>query len=65
MNVDGYIPKGYIEDEEQKIEIYKKIAAIEGYDDYSELLDELIDRFGDVPRGEKLDAGFLSQGLGQ
>ncbi|MFY9613720.1 MAG: transcription-repair coupling factor [Tissierellaceae bacterium] len=49
LNVDGYIPKGYIEDEEQKIEIYKKIAAIEGYDDYSELLDELIDRFGDVP----------------
>ncbi|NLY44469.1 MAG: transcription-repair coupling factor [Tissierella sp.] len=49
LNVSGFIPKKYIIDEEQKIEVYKKIAAVETYDDYSELLDELIDRFGDVP----------------
>lgn len=49
LNVSGFIPKRYIEDEEQKIEVYKKIAAVESGEDYSELLDELIDRFGDIP----------------
>ena len=49
INVNGFIPGKYIEDEEQKIEIYKKIAAIESYEDYSELVDELIDRFGNIP----------------
>ncbi|NLL80885.1 MAG: transcription-repair coupling factor [Tissierellia bacterium] len=47
LKVDGFIPKRYIPDEEQKIEIYKKISSIENMDDYRELLDELIDRFGD------------------
>lgn len=50
LNIDGYIPVNYIQDEEQKIEIYKKIAAIEDKSDYSELIDELIDRFGDIPK---------------
>ncbi|WFA07742.1 transcription-repair coupling factor [Tissierella sp. Yu-01] len=49
LKVDGFIPKRYIADEEQKIEIYKKISSIENMDDYRELLDELIDRFGDIP----------------
>ena len=50
LSVDGYIMEEYIGDQEQKIQIYKKIAAINDGDDYSELLDELVDRFGDVPR---------------
>ncbi|WP_406243835.1 transcription-repair coupling factor [Tissierella carlieri] len=50
IKVDGYIKSRYIEDEEQKIEVYKKIASISNMDDYRELLDELIDRFGDLPK---------------
>ena len=50
IKVDGYIKERYIEDEEQKIEVYKKIASISNIDDYRELLDELIDRFGDLPK---------------
>jgi len=50
LKVDGYIPNKYIENEEQKIEIYKKISSIESQEDYSELIDELIDRFGDIPK---------------
>ncbi|NLX60916.1 MAG: transcription-repair coupling factor [Tissierellia bacterium] len=50
LSVDGYIPLSYIEDEEQKIEVYKKIAAIKNIEDYRELIDELIDRFGDIPK---------------
>lgn len=49
LKVDSFIPSKFIEDEEIKIEVYKKIAVIENLDDYSELLDELIDRFGDIP----------------
>ncbi len=49
IKVDGYIPDKFIEDEMQKIEIYKKIAAIDSIEDYNELMDELIDRFGDIP----------------
>lgn len=50
LSVDGYIPSKYIEDEEQKIEVYKKIAAITDEESYRELVDELIDRFGDIPK---------------
>lgn len=50
IKVDGYISDKYIEDEEQKIEIYKKIASISSLDEYRELIDELIDRFGDIPQ---------------
>lgn len=49
LKVDGFIPRRYIQDEEQKIEIYKKISSIESKDEYNELFDELVDRFGDVP----------------
>lgn len=50
LKVDGFISSGYIQDEEQKIEIYKRIAAIESIDDYRDLIDEIIDRFGDLPK---------------
>ncbi|HZK33417.1 MAG TPA: transcription-repair coupling factor, partial [Tissierellaceae bacterium] len=50
LNIDGYINNRYIEDEEQKIEIYKKISAVSSIEDYRELIDELIDRFGDLPK---------------
>lgn len=49
LKVDGYIPNKYIPDEEQKIEVYKKISSLETMEDFDELLDELIDRFGDLP----------------
>ena len=44
IKVDAYIPSSYIEDEIQKIEVYKKIAAIENMDDYKDIKDELEDR---------------------
>ncbi|KNF07805.1 transcription-repair-coupling factor Mfd [Gottschalkia purinilytica] len=49
LNVDGYIPDRYIKNEDHKIEMYKKISAIENKSDYSDILEEIIDRFGDVP----------------
>lgn len=49
LNVDGYIPKKYIENEEQKVEIYKRISSIMSKQDYSDVLEEVIDRFGEIP----------------
>ena len=50
LNVDGYIPATYIENEEQKIEIYKKIAATSSKDDIYDITEEIIDRFGNPPK---------------
>lgn len=50
VDIDAYIPENYIASHGQRIEIYKKIAAVEDEEDVSEVTDELIDRFGDIPR---------------
>ena len=49
LKVDAYIPDSYIEDSGQKIEIYTRISRIENLDDYSLLVEDLIDRYGDIP----------------
>ncbi|QNQ81796.1 transcription-repair coupling factor [Lactobacillus sp. PV012] len=49
FNLEAYIPDDYIEDQEQKIEFYKKIKAIQTKSDADEISDDLIDRFGDYP----------------
>lgn len=47
LNVDAYIPDSYISNEFQKLDIYKKIAGIETQQDYDDMLEELLDRFGE------------------
>jgi transcription-repair coupling factor (superfamily II helicase) len=47
---DAYIPAGYIANEFQKLDIYKRIAGIETEDEKDEMLEELIDRFGEPPK---------------
>ena len=49
IQVDAYIPKTYISDEMSKMDIYKRISAIETVEDYDDMRDELKDRFGDIP----------------
>ncbi|MCD8230904.1 MAG: transcription-repair coupling factor [Clostridiales bacterium] len=50
IGMDAYIPVSYIENEAQKLDIYKRIAAIRSEEEKEEMLDELIDRFGEPPR---------------
>lgn len=50
INVDAYIPSTYIPNEFQKLDIYKRIAGIENEEESDEMLEELIDRFGDLPK---------------
>ena len=48
--IDAYIPMGYIPNELQKLDIYKRIADIETQEETEEMTEELIDRFGDPPK---------------
>ena len=49
LKLDAYIPNDYVEDAMHKIELYQQIAAIRTEEQASELMDEMIDRFGDPP----------------
>ena len=64
LKVNAYIPGTYIEDEMQKIEVYKKIAAIENLDDYMDIKDELEDRYSDIPEPvyNLMDITYKEQG---
>lgn len=50
LNINAFIPADYILNEEQKLEIYKRIAMLESEDECNEMRGELLDRFGKVPR---------------
>lgn len=50
INIDAYIPNSYIANEYQKLDIYKRIAAIETEEERDDMLEELIDRFGEPPK---------------
>ena len=50
LNVDAFIPDSYIPNEYQKLDIYKRIAAIESDEEREDMEEELIDRFGDSPK---------------
>ncbi|NMA94435.1 MAG: transcription-repair coupling factor [Clostridiales bacterium] len=50
LGVDAYIDDSYISHEAHKIEFYKKIASIDNMEDRMDVADELIDRFGDIPK---------------
>ena len=47
--LDAHIPEEYIRSLNQRVDIYKRIAAIRNQDDAADVIDELIDRFGDPP----------------
>lgn len=49
INVSAYIPKEYIENEEQKLIIYKKISEINSKEDYYDVQEEIEDRYGTIP----------------
>ncbi len=50
IDVDAYIPPEYIVNEVQKLDIYKRIAAIENEKERDDMKDELLDRFGAIPK---------------
>ncbi len=49
LNVSSYIPDEFIKDSAQKIEIYQDIALCKNEEDIQNVVDEIIDRFGNMP----------------
>ena len=60
IQIEAHIPEKYIPSLAQRIDIYKKIAAIRTEEDWSDTMDELCDRFGEPPRSV---AGLLDVAL--
>lgn len=61
LSVDAYIPSTYIKSEYQKLDIYKRIAAIESEEELSDMKDELVDRYGSLstPAVNLLNIAFI------
>ena len=50
LNVSSYIPDEFIEDSNQKIEIYQAIALCKNEDEIKDIVDSILDRYGDLPK---------------
>ena len=50
LTVNANIPERYVASPEQRMDLYRRIAAIRTDDDASDLLDEMLDRYGEVPK---------------
>lgn len=54
LNINAFIPDFYIKNQEQRLELYKKIAGIHSQEEYLDLQEELEDRYGDLPKSVSL-----------
>ncbi len=50
LDADAYIPPSYIVNEVQKLDIYKRIAGIDNEKECEDMREELLDRFGEIPK---------------
>ncbi|BCN28970.1 transcription-repair-coupling factor [Anaeromicropila herbilytica] len=50
IGVDAFIPATYIKSEFQKLDMYKRIAGIENEEEFLDMQEEMLDRFGDLPQ---------------
>lgn len=50
ISIDAFIPDNYISNEFQKLDMYKRIAGIEKQEECEDMQEELLDRFGDLPK---------------
>lgn len=50
IKISAYIPEKSISDEQQRIDMYRQIAAIESDEDVLKVQSEFIDRYGDIPK---------------
>ena len=50
INISAYIPSRYIENQNQKIEVYQTIALCETFEDVVSVREEIIDRYGELPK---------------
>ena len=53
IRVDAHLPEDYISNLSNRLEMYRRIADIRTDEDASDVIDEMIDRFGDIPKAAK------------
>ena len=56
LSISRFIPEGYVPDTRQRLGLYKRLATIDDKEELFELMDELTDRYGEIP--EELKALF-------
>ena len=49
LTIDAYLPSGYVKNEVLKLELYKRISSLSDEEEYDDMMDELIDRYGNIP----------------
>ncbi len=49
VSINAFIPSTYVKNEAQKLSLYKKIGYIESQEEYDDMIDELVDRYGEIP----------------
>ncbi len=61
LQVQAHIPESYIDSLSLRLDVYRRIAEVETQEDAMDVLDELIDRFGEPPASVKglLDVALL------
>ncbi len=69
LNVTASIDKAYVERGEERMDLYRRMAAIRSEEDADDLLDEIVDRYGEPPKGvlNLVDIALLrakAQGMG-
>ncbi len=50
INQDAFLPNSYVKNENQKLELYRRIASLESEEEAQDMRDELLDRFGKLPK---------------
>ena len=50
LNISAHIPERYVASAEQRMDLYRRIAAIRSREDADDLMDELLDRYGEAPK---------------
>ncbi|MGI6546729.1 MAG: transcription-repair coupling factor [Fastidiosipilaceae bacterium] len=49
LQIDAYLTSEYISDEGERVDVYRRISLIRNLADYDDVIDELTDRYGDLP----------------
>ena len=51
LNVTANVDKAYVSRGEERMDLYRRMAAIRAQEDADDLLDEIVDRYGEPPKG--------------
>ena len=67
LAIDAYLPTAYVPDEGQRMDMYRRIATISTAEERSDVLDELEDRYGDLPSqaGTLADIAYVRAAAGR